>query len=261
MATVVESDGSSPRKSGAKMLVRSDRSTMGTVGGGAVELEVIDAALTAIAQGKPQTLKLTLTENYGHVCGGRLMIYIEPLGVKPRLVIFGAGHVGKALAKATRFVGFEVIVCDERAEYASRELVPDADEILVGGGETCLSRVHVNSDTYIAITTPNYESDFAIVRAALKTPAGYIGIIGSKRKREALMKTLTEEGYSNDDLSRLTIPIGLDIGAESPEEIAISVVSELIQKRSGGANKIVCDSPGRGTVTPDGNSKTTASSS
>ncbi len=189
------------------------------------------------------------------------MIYIEPLGVRPRFVVFGAGHVGKALAKATKFVGFEVVVCDERAEYATREQVPDADEIIVGGAETCLSRIHVNSDTYIAIMTPDYESDFAAVRAALKTPAVYIGRIGSKRKREALMKNLTEEGYSNDDLSRLTIPIGLAIGAESPEEIAISVVSEIIQKRSGGAKKIICDSTGGRPVDPDGNGKAIASSS
>ena len=254
LATVIESNGSSPRKTGAKMLVRSDRSIVGTIGGGEVELEVIDAALAAISQGKPKTLSLTLTEQYGHVCGGKLLIYIEPLGMMPRLLIFGAGHVGRALARAAKFVGFRVIVSDERTEYAKGDHILNADEILIGESEKVLSALHVNTDTYIVITTPSYESDFAAVRAALKTPAGYIGIIGSKRKREVLMKTLEEEGFSKNDMARLTIPVGLAIGAEGPEEIAISIVSQLIQKRSGGGNKTISNSPGRGAVITDGNS-------
>lgn len=259
LATVVENDGSSPRKSGAKMLVRSDRSIIGTIGGGAVELEVIDAALAAINQRKPKTLSLTLTEKYGHVCGGKLLIYIEPLGLMPLLVIFGAGHVGQALAKAAKFAGFRVIVSDERAEYAKGDHILNADEILIGESDKVLSALHFNADTCIVIATPIYESDFAAVRAALKTPAGYIGIIGSKRKREVLMKTLAEEGYSKDDMSRLTIPVGLDIGAEGPQEIAISIVSQLIQKRSGGGNKTISDSPGRGAVIADGSSEAASS--
>ena len=254
LTTVVENSGSSPRKSGAKMLVRSDRSIMGTIGGGSVELEVIDAALAAINKRKPKTISLTLTEKYGHVCGGELLIYIEPLGLMPRLLIFGAGHVGQALAKAAKFAGFRVIVSDERAEYAKGDHILNADEILIGESEKVLSTLHINADTCVVIATPSYESDFAAVRAALKTPAGYIGIIGSKRKREVLMKTLEEEGFSKDDMARLTIPVGLAIGAEGPEEIAISIVSQLIQKRSGGGNKTISNSPGRGAVITDGNS-------
>jgi len=259
LTTVVENSGSSPRKSGAKMLVRSDRSIMGTIGGGSVELEVIDAALAAINKRKPKTISLTLTEKYGHVCGGKLLIYIEPLGLMPRLLIFGAGHVGQALAKAAKFAGFRVIVSDERAEYAKGDHIPDADEILIGESEKVLFTLHINADTCVVIATPSYESDFTAVRAALKTSAGYIGIIGSKRKREVLMKTLAEEGYSKDDMDRLTIPVGLDIGAEGPEEIAISIVSQLIQKRSGGENKTIGNSPGCGTVIADGSSKAASS--
>ena len=256
LATVVENNGSSPRKSGAKMLVKTDRSIIGTIGGGAVELEVIDAALAAIKQRKPRTLSLTLTEKYGHVCGGKLLIYIEPLGLMPRLVIFGAGHVGQALTKAAKFAGFRVIVSDERTEYATGGQIINADEILIGQSEKVLSTLHINADTFIVIATPSYESDFAAVRAALKTPAGFIGIIGSKRKREVLIKTLTKEGYSKDDLAHLTIPVGLEIGAEGPEEIAISIVSQLIQKRSSGENKTLSDSSGRGSVIADGNIET-----
>jgi len=259
LATVVENSGSSPRKSGAKMLVRSDWSIMGTICGGTVELEVIDAALAAINQRKPRILSLTLTEKYGHVCGGKLLIYIEPLGLIPCILIFGAGHVGRALAKAAKFAGFRVIVSDERTEYAKRDHILDADEILIGESEKVLSALHVNEDTCVVIATPSYESDFEAARAALQTLAGYIGIVGSKRKREVLMRTLAKEGYSKDDMDRLTIPVGLDIGAEGPEEIAISIVSQLIQKRSGGENKTISDSPGRGAVIADGSSKAASS--
>jgi xanthine dehydrogenase accessory factor len=259
LATVVENDGSSPRKAGAKMLVKSDRSITGTIGGGAPEMEVIDAAIHAITERKPQMLSLRLTEKYGHVCGGRLLVYIEPLGLQPSLLIFGAGHVGRALAKAAKFVGFRVVVADERAEYATPGQVPDADEIILGESEKVLSAISVGTDTYIVITTPSHETDFAAARAALKTPAGYIGVIGSKRKREVLMKTLEEEGYSKDDLDRLTIPVGLAIGAEGPEEIAISIVSQLIRERSNCENKTGSDSPGRGTFIADENIKATPS--
>ncbi|HVO66353.1 MAG TPA: XdhC/CoxI family protein [Syntrophales bacterium] len=259
LATVVENNGSSPRKAGAKMLVRTDRSIVGTIGGGAVELEVIDAALTAIKQRKPKTLSLTLTEKYGHVCGGKVLIYIEPLGLMPRLLIFGAGHVGQALAKVAKFAGFRVIMSDERAEYATGSQIMSADEILIGESGKVISALHVNADTCIVIATPGYESDFAAVRAVLKTPAGYIGIIGSKRKREVLMTTLAEEGYSKEDLARLIIPVGLDIGAEGPEEIAISIVSQLIQKRSSDGNKTISDSPGRGAFTADENKEAASS--
>lgn len=255
LATVIESNGSSPRKSGAKMLVKADRSIMGTIGGGAVELEVIDAALAAISRRQPGMVSITLTEKYGHVCGGKLLVYVDPLGLMPRLVIFGAGHVGQALARIAKFAGFLVTVSDERSDYATRSDILNADEILIGQSGEVLSGLLIHSDTFVVITTPSYESDFAAVRAALKTPAGYIGIIGSNRKREVLMKTLDDEGYSKDDLSRLTIPIGLAIGAEGPEEIAISIVSQLIQKRSSSENKTVGNSAGRRAVTSDGDVK------
>jgi xanthine dehydrogenase accessory factor len=233
LVIVTESKGSAPRKSGAKMIVKGDGSITGTIGGGKVEREVVDAALAAIARGTPATLSLPLTEEYGHVCGGSLLIYIEPLGLAPRLAIIGAGHVGRALATVARFAGFRVIVSDERAEYATKEQVPHAHEILHDEAEKALSELPVDADTYVVIATHSYEIDFAAVRAALKTPARYIGLIGSKRKREILFKELMAEGFSAEDLSRLQIPVGLPIGGDSPEEIAVSIVAQLIQKRTG----------------------------
>jgi xanthine dehydrogenase accessory factor len=236
LAIVTESRGSAPRKSGAKMIVKGDGSTLGTIGGGKVEMEVIDAALAAIARGAPATLSLALTEEYGHVCGGSLVIYIEPLGLAPRLVIVGAGHVGRALATVARFAGFRVMVSDERAEYATKEQVPDAHEILHGDAEKALAAVPADAETFVVIATHSYEHDFSAVRAALRTPARYVGLIGSRRKREVLFKELKAEGFSEEDLSRLQIPVGLPIGGDSPEEIAVSIVAQLIQKRTGGGN-------------------------
>lgn len=261
LATIVDGSGSSPRKAGAKMLVRTDRSITGTIGGGTAEQEVIDAALAAIAEGKPHTLSLVLTEKYGHVCGGKVLVFIEPLGLAHRLLIFGAGHVGQALSRAAKFAGFRVIMSDERADYATKERLPDADDIAIGKSAKVIPSLRVTPNDYIVIATPTHEGDFAAVRAALKTPAGFIGMIGSLRKRAVLLRTLVEEGFESHDLARLISPVGLSIGAESPEEIAVSIVAQLIETRSESGNNAASDSPGRRTVIEDGNLQTASSGS
>ncbi len=261
LATVVDGSGSSPRKPGAKMLVRSDRSIRGTIGGGTAEQEVIDAALDSISDGKPQTISLVLTEKYGHVCGGKVIVFIEPLGLACRLVIFGAGHVGQALCRAAKFAGFRVVLSDERSGYATKERLPDADDIVIGKSERVLPALQVTPNDYIVIATPDHEGDFAAVRAALKTQAGFIGMIGSRRKRAVLMKTLAEEGFTGADIDRVISPVGLAIGAESPEEIAVSIVAQLIQKRSESGINAASDSPGRRKVVEDGNRQAASSGS
>lgn len=260
LATVVESAGSSPRKAGAKMLVRNDGSILGTVGGGRVELETIAAALAAMQSGLPCTIPFTLTEKYGHVCGGRLLVYIEPANLNPVLLIVGAGHVGRSLASAAKFSGFRVTVTDDRPDFAAPEQLPDADEVHLGECAELLGRLEVTAGTAIVITTTGFEKDFAAVRAALRTPARYIGVIGSARKREVLIRTLTEEGFPPEEVRRITIPIGLAIGAETPAEIAISVVAQLIQQRRNHAAASFSDRAGSGTVTPDGEVQTAAAS-
>jgi xanthine dehydrogenase accessory factor len=261
LATVVESSGSSPRKAGAKMLVRNDGSTLGTIGGGKVELETIEAALAAIRSDLSGTISFNLTEEYGHVCGGRLLIYIDPLCMKPHLLIIGAGHVGKALAIAAKIAGFHISVADDRPEYADSSQVPDADEIFVGDPAGAIARFTVDPATFIVITTTGFEKDFAAVREALKTDARYIGIIGSRRKREVLAQTLTSEGYPPDTIERLRIPVGLSIGAETPAEIAVSIIAQLIETRRKHAVERVSDSPGRRTVEADGAQQAASASS
>jgi len=252
LATVVESAGSSPRKAGAKMLVKYDGSIMGTVGGGKVELEVIASARQAMASGLPLTMPFNLTEEHGHVCGGRLLVYIEPSDIPPRLIVIGAGHVGRALTDAAKVVRFHVTVADERPEYATRERMPGADEVMVADYAGMQGLPAVDAGTFIVITTTGFEKDFAAIRAALKTPARYIGVIGSARKRDVMFKTLAGEGFSQEELGRITIPVGLAIGAETPEEIAVSIVAQLIETRRGNAAAGLGPSTCGGDVSPDG---------
>lgn len=233
LATVVETSGSSPRKVGAKMVVRSDGTIMGTVGGGRVELEIIAAALVAVQDGRPRLVSFELTEQYGHVCGGNMRVYLEPNRPESRLVIIGAGHVGAALAALARFAGFHVTVIDERTEYACPERLPEADEIVAAPGAEALGRLKTGVATAIVIATPSHEQDFAAVRAALRTPAGYIGMVGSNRKKRVLEELLTREGYGTEEMGRVISPVGLAIKAETPREIAVSIIAQLIEFRNG----------------------------
>lgn len=231
LATVVESAGSSPRKAGAKMLVRGDGTIVGSVGGGRVELETLAAAREVLASGAPRTLSFTLTEEQGHVCGGRLLVYVEPTALPPRLIVIGAGHVGTAVTSVAKFAGYRVLVADERPEYADPARLPEAAAVFAGDPGAALEYFGVGADTAVVITTTGFEQDFAAVRAALATPARYIGVIGSSRKREVLHQTLGAEGYGPEALSRVTIPVGLPLGGDTPAEIAVSIVAQLIQVR------------------------------
>lgn len=252
LATVIDSAGSAPRKPGAKMLIRSDGSILGTIGGGKVELKTIESAMSVMREGRSQTLSFTLNEEYGYVCGGSIAIFIEPNAVPPRLLMIGAGHVGKAVASTARFAGFRVFMADDRPEYATKEQVPDAEEIILGNAAEAFERFGVDPATSIVITTTGFVKDFDAVRAALKTPARYIGVIGSKRKASVLVKTLTEEGYTPDELARVNVPMGIPIAAETPSEIAVSVTAQLVKIRRENAAKSVGDTSCRGLVAEDG---------
>ncbi len=232
LATIVQCTGSSPQKEGAKMLVRDDGSIAGTMGGGCLEAEVIQASLMAIKDGSPRTLPIELTERHGGlVCGGKVLVYIEPVIPEPRLIILGAGHVGGALAKAAKFSGFKTTVVDDREEFANRENIPDADEMIVHALGDAFSKVFADSGSYIVIATRGHNHDLDALKAALKTKAGYIGLLGSRRKRALLLKILGEEGFSKEDIGRVITPVGLPIGSVTPEEIAISIMAQIIQRR------------------------------
>jgi len=232
LATIVQCAGSSPQKEGAKMLVRDDGSIMGTLGGGCIEAEVIQEAKMSMTDGMPRTVPFDLTEARGGlVCGGKLLVFIDPVMPGPRLVILGAGHVGKALATAARFSGFHVTVADDRAEHASKANIPDAQDLVVNDFNSVFSRIPVDHKSYIVIATRGHNHDLEAVSAALKTPAHYIGLLGSKRKKAVLINALKEQGYREDAIERIIIPVGLPIGSTTPAEIAVSIMAQIIQHR------------------------------
>jgi len=233
LATVIAYAGSSPRKSGAKMLVRSDGSSLGTVGGGRVEQETIEAARRSLADNAVCTLQFVLTEEHGYACGGSMSVFVEPQGRRPLVVMFGAGHVGRAVTALAHGCGFRVVVVDERSDCAVAALLPGADRIVCAPAAAAFEQLQLDAESFVVIATPGHLHDFAAVRGCLATKAGFIGLLGSRRKREALLKTLEEEGYDAAQRGRVVTPVGLEIGAQTPEEIAISVVGQLIALRRG----------------------------
>jgi len=235
LATIVNVRGSIPSFKSAKMLVRDDGSIAGTIGGGCVEAEVWQAARDVMATEKPRSLKFDLNQDpsfdTGLVCGGTLEIFIEPVLPAPLLYIFGAGHVSLALFPAARSAGFEVIVADDREAYASAERFPGARQILAAEFDRTLSQLNPTDSAFIVIATRGHRDDMRILRWAVNTPARYIGMIGSRRKAITVFRQLTAEGLPPELFERVHSPIGLDIGAITPEEIAVAIVAELIASR------------------------------
>ena len=233
LATVIAHSGSSPRKSGAKMLVRGDGSALGTVGGGRIEQETMAAARMALSSGEACTLEFFLTEEHGYACGGSMSVFVEPQGRRPLLVMFGAGHVGRAVARLAHGCGFRVVVVDDRPDCAVPGLLTGADEVICAPLAEAFGRLRLERESFAVIATPGHLHDFEAVRGCLACEAGFIGLLGSRRKREALLGLLEEEGYDAPQRSRITTPVGLDIGAQTPEEIAVSIVGQLIAIRAG----------------------------
>lgn len=233
LATVVANSGSSPRKAGAKMLVRNDGSFLGSVGGGRVEKESVDAALAALKDGSPRTLSFVLTEENGFACGGSMSVFIDPHGRRPLLVMFGAGHVGRAVTLLAHGCGFRVVVVDERPDCTVTELLPGADEIICATVSDAFAQVSLDKESFVVIATPGHVFDFDAVRGCLATEAGFIGLLGSRRKRDTLLKTLENEGFDAAQRARVVTPVGLDIHAQTPEELAVSIVGQLISRVRG----------------------------
>jgi xanthine dehydrogenase accessory factor len=254
IATIVECRGSSPQKQGAKMLVRYDGSLLGTLGGGCLEADVVQAALMSMKDGNPLTLPFDLTERAGGlVCGGSVLVYIEPVLLEPHLVILGAGHVGKTLARLARFTGFRVTVIDDRKEFANHENVPDANEIMVKDFERAFEGLAVGKNTFIVIATRGHNHDLDAVRAALGTDADYIGLLGSRRKKGLLFRSLAESGFSQTDIGRVVIPVGVEIGSVTPEEIAVSIMAQIIHRRRAHGASRSRPAPCGGIVQQNGN--------
>lgn len=235
VATIVNVRGSIPSFKSAKMLVRDDGSIVGTIGGGCVEAEVWRAARDVIATEKSRSLSFDLNQDpkydTGLVCGGTLEIFIEPVLPAPLLYLFGAGHVALELFKAAKNAGFDVIVADDREAYANTERFPGAREIIAQDYEQALPGLDPNESSYIVIATRGHRDDMRILRWAAQTRARYIGMIGSRRKAITVVRELIAEGVRAELFERLHSPVGLDIGAATPEEIAVSITAELIAVR------------------------------
>jgi xanthine dehydrogenase accessory factor len=234
MATIVHTNGSIPSYESSRMLVREDGSIAGTIGGGCVEAEVWAAAKEVMQTEAPRKMVFNLNHeakyDNGLICGGTLEIFVEPILPQPMLYLFGGGHVSMAVAKAAAGAGFGVGVVDDRDAFANKDRFPMAQEIFTTY-EDAFTKLRPNASSYLVIVTRGHKEDMRVLSWAVRTPARYVGMIGSKRKVISVYKALEQEGYRPEEFDRVFAPMGLEIGALSPEEIAISIVAELIAVR------------------------------
>ncbi len=235
LATIINVRGSIPSFATAKMLVRDDGSIAGTIGGGCVEAEVWQAAREVMEQEKPRSLTFDLNQNpkydTGLVCGGTLEVFIEPVLPISVLYLFGAGHVAHNVYQIARVAGFDVVVVDDRENYANRQRFPEAREILADDFDRAVAQLTPGEAAFIVIVTRGHRDDMRVLRWAVGTRAGYIGMIGSKRKVVSIYRELEKEGIPAAAFDRVHAPVGLDIGAVTPEEIAVAIVAEMIAFR------------------------------
>ena len=249
LATVIRVQGSVPRHVGSKMLVFPDGRIEGTVGGGEMERRVIGAALEVLARGEPRILQYTLSdpqEGDPGVCGGEVEVFVEPLRSRPTLVVVGGGHVGKAVAHLAHWLGFRVVVSDDRPEFARAEAVPEAEVYLLCPLAELPQRLTIDDQTYLVLATRGVTVDAPGLPALLETPAAFIGAIGSRRRWETTAQQLKEMGVSEAEIGRITSPIGLELQAETPEEIAVSILAQIILLRRGGTGESMHHAPRRG---------------
>ena len=235
LATIVQVRGSIPGFQSAKLLVREDGSMVGTIGGGCVEAEVWNAAREVMETGKPRNMSFSLGQDAaydnGLICGGQLEVFVECIAPQPAALIFGGGHISKSLAKVLDLAGFRVSVIDNREAFANRERFPEAAEVHAAEYEDVFPVLAVNESTYIVIVTRGHRDDMRVLRWAVNTQARYIAMIGSRRKTISVVKELEKDGIPRSAFERVSAPMGLEIGAVSPEEIAISVAAEMIAMR------------------------------
>jgi xanthine dehydrogenase accessory factor len=235
VATIVQVNGSIPSYESAKMLVREDGSMVGTIGGGCVEAEVWNAARDVIDTEKPRHLTFSLGQDAaydnGLICGGQLNIFVEPVTPQPRAYIFGGGHVSKNISKIASMAGFSTVVVDDREAFSNAERFPEADATYAEPYEQIFPKLAVTTSSYLIIVTRGHRDDMRVLRWAVTTDARYIAMIGSKRKTISVVHELEKEGFSREMFGKVFAPMGLEIGAVTPEEIAVSVVAEMIALR------------------------------
>jgi xanthine dehydrogenase accessory factor len=237
MVTVVSTEGSTPQKAGARMLVRGDGTIVGTIGGGCLEAEMTWRAREAIAARRAKLVAYDLTPDQagddGLVCGGRMQVFIEPIEGTPCLCLFGAGHVAQPLARMAKACGFRVEIADDRIKFANAERFPDADRIVVDDVAAAAERMTLGPNSYAVIVTRGHKGDGEALRAVIGRGIRFVGLLGSRPKVVHIFAALKDEGMSAETLARVHAPIGLSIGAVSPEEIAVSILAEMIAVRRG----------------------------
>ena len=244
LCIVVKTSGSTPRHSTSKMLVFPNGHILGTVGGGEMENRVIQEAMSALLDGKTRNIAYNLASpEHGDpgLCGGQVEVYVEPVLPPATIVVVGGGHVGKAVAKLAKWLGYRVAVSDDRTELCTREANPDADEFYPVPLAELPHQLTITPQTVFVLTTRGSNVDVAGLPALLGTQAGYIGVIGSRKRWNATVKELKRIGIPTEWLARIHSPIGLGIGAETPEEIAVSILAEILMLRSGGTGRPMQD--------------------
>ncbi len=237
LVTVVATQGSTPQKAGARMLVRGDGRIVGTIGGGCLEAEMSRRAREAIAARRPQLVSYDLTpdqaEDDGLVCGGRMQVFIEPIEGTPTLCLFGAGHVAQPLARMAKACGFRVEVADDRIKFANAERFPEADRIVVEELTAAADKMSLGPNTYAVVVTRGHKGDRAVLETVLGRGLRFVGLLGSRPKVVHIFAALAEQGIAREELVRVHAPLGLEIGAQTPEEIAVSILAEMISVRRG----------------------------
>ena len=237
LVTIIATTGSTPQRVGAKMLVFSDGRTVGTIGGGCYENDAFWKAREAIAARKPQVVRYELSDDFaqetGLICGGQMDVYIEPIEPSPELFVIGAGHVGTHLANLAQEVGFRVHIVDDREKFANRERFPTAAEVVAADIPAWLARTALAPHAYVVIVTRGHTNDLEALRALAPRELRYLGLIGSRAKVARIYDALRADGMPAEHLARVHAPIGLDIGAVTPQEIAVSILAELIAVKHG----------------------------
>jgi xanthine dehydrogenase accessory factor len=240
LCTVVKSIGSTPRHVGSKMLVYPGGKFIGTVGGGDLEHRVLDEAWIAMGDGESRLLSYTMADpSRGDpgVCGGTVEVFVEPILPPAMLVVIGAGHVGKAVVHLAKWLGFRVAVSDDRAEFCNPESVPGADAYYPVEMGKLAEQLNINKRTYIVITSRGASVDVQGLPSLLESNPAYIGVIGSKRRWLTTVRGLKQKGVAEDKIARVHSPMGLELNAETPEEIAVSILGEILMLKDKGTGK------------------------
>lgn len=237
LVTVVGAQGSTPQRPGARMLVFADGVVKGTIGGGCVEAEMTRRARLAIESGRPVLTAYDLTPEQageeGLVCGGRMEVFIEPLEATPDLAILGAGHVARPLSSLAAMAGFRVTVLDDREKYATSTRFPEAERVVVSNFESAGAILRLTPRSFVIVVTRGHRGDATAIASCLPAKPRFLGLLGSKAKMVHVFTDLVRRGFSSEDLARVETPLGIEIGAETPEEIAVSIVARMIAVRRG----------------------------